>query len=175
MNSGFFIKLDRTFPEHWLYDCKPYDTAHAWIDMIYLADVKDHKKLYRGRLKEFKRGSVNLSIAALADRWGWSKGKTKRFLKMLESDGMIQLFATTHDTTVTLVNYGVYQDKRSTNRTTDGQQMIQQTDIRQYIPKDIKDIKDIKERKEIESLPPGVKINPDGTLNYFDVESNLDG
>ena len=40
------------------------------------------------------------------------------FLKVLESDGMVVTKATTHRTTITLVNYGLYQDIGTTDRTT---------------------------------------------------------
>ena len=90
----------------------------AWIDLILIADYKTQKKMWRGKKVEFKRGDVNKSISMLADRWGWSRGRVKRFLKMLETDNMIKVKATTNRTTITLLNYGVFQDKRSTNRTT---------------------------------------------------------
>ena len=40
-------------------------------------------------------------------------------MAMLESDGMITLHATTHDTTITIENYDKYQFKRTTNEATD--------------------------------------------------------
>lgn len=69
-----------------------------------------------------ERGTVNKSILYLAKRWGWSREKTRNFLHYLELDGMLRVNATTHRTTLTLVNYGKYQDTPTTNRTAKRQQ-----------------------------------------------------
>ena len=54
----------------------------------------------------------------LSERWGWSRGKTKKFLNLLKDENMIE-FKTDHQkTTYKIVNYNVYQnedlDKRAT-------------------------------------------------------------
>lgn len=172
MNKGYFVKIDRTFPEHWLYNCKPFDYAHAWIDLIMLADIQDHKKPYKGTVKLYKRGAVNISILKLSERWGWSRKKTRHFLTLLENDGMVLVKATTKDTTITLVNYGTYQDKGTTKGTTKEQLGYQQRNSWGNTPKDNKDIKEWKEEEEI--LPPGAVRLPDGSVDYENVPSNWD-
>lgn len=177
MNKGYFVKIDRTLPEHWIYDCKPFDYAHAWIDLIMLADIQDHKTLYRGDMVSFKRGDVNISISKLAERWGWSRDKARRFLTLLENDEMVRVISNKHRTTITLVNYGVFQDKPTTDKATDRHQTRQQTDIRPTSDKatdkahlknikNNKEIKEIKENKEEESLPLGAIRLPDGSIDY---------
>ena len=81
----------------------------------------EEKKLVRGELLARKRGDVCCSLSYLAKEWGWSREKVRRFMAMLESDGMITLHATTHDTTITIENYDKYQFKRTL------QQTLQQT------------------------------------------------
>ena len=72
----------------------------------------------------------------LSKRWGWSRGRTERFLKLLESDGMVKVKTTTNRTTVTIENYERYQAERATHDTTNEQRTDsgqttdeQQTDI----------------------------------------------
>lgn len=115
-----YIYLDRQIQDHWTYQDKPFNKSMAWIDLLLLADYKDHTSNWRGKPTEFKRGDVNRSISFLANRWGWSRGKTIRFLRVLETDGMITINATTNRTTLTIVKYGIFQNHGTTDRTTDG-------------------------------------------------------
>lgn len=91
--------------------------ARAWIDLLLLANYEDKKIPYKGEVIVCKRGDVNLSISALAKRWGWSRDKVRRFLNLLEADGMVTTKTTTNRTTITLVNYGFFQDSVTTNNT----------------------------------------------------------
>ena len=105
-----WIKLDRQVQEHWLWNDERYDKAHAWIDLLLLANHKDKKLLYRGEVITCERGTVNRSIDSLAKRWGWNWRTVKSFLKALEKDGMITGEYTTNRTTITIKNYAKYQD-----------------------------------------------------------------
>ena len=114
-----FIKLDRGLMDHWIWGEKPFDKGHAWVDLLMMANHATTKAPYKGEIMEFERGTVNRSIAWLAKRWGWSRDKTRRFLRLLERDGMVTINATTHKTTITIENYAFYQDARVTNKATD--------------------------------------------------------
>lgn len=105
-----FVGVHRSLQEHWLWDDKPFSKGQAWIDLIMLANYKEDKFVFKDEVICGKRGTVYRSITYLAERWGWGRDKTSRFLHQLESDGMVRLTATTHQTTVDIVNYGVYQD-----------------------------------------------------------------
>ena len=113
-----WIKLDRAITEHDLWGEKPFSYGQAWVDLLLLANHKDGKMLYKKRMIKTKRGDVNRSILWLANRWGWSRHKARDFLNLLSAEEMIRVNATTHMTTITIVNYTLYQD----SATTTGQQ-----------------------------------------------------
>lgn len=115
MKQGW-VPVKRQIQEHWLWKDKPFSQGQAWIDLIMLANYEDKKMPYKGEIITCERGTVNLSISHIAKRWGWSRDKTRRFLKLLESDGMVTVKATTHRTTITLENYSVYNDVPTTKR-----------------------------------------------------------
>ena len=111
-----WVSIYRDLQEHWLWEDKPFSKGQAWIDLILLANHQSGRMLYKGELIVTQRGTVNRSISWLARRWGWSRGKTRDFLHLLESDNMIRLEATTNRTTLTLINYGKFQISATTNR-----------------------------------------------------------
>lgn len=115
MKQGW-VPVKRQIQEHWLWKDKPFSQGQAWIDLIMLANYEDKNMPYKGEIITCERGTVNLSISYLANRWGWSRDKTRRFLKLLESDGMVTVIATTHRTTITLENYSIYNDVPTTKR-----------------------------------------------------------
>lgn len=130
-NEGW-IKLNRQIQEHWLWKDEPFTYGTAWIDLLLLANYEDKKMPYKGEIILCKRGDVNLSYSVLADRWKWSRWKVKNFIGLLVNDGMVTTNATTHRTTITIVNYDKFQLSPSTDCTTDQptnrQQTIQQAD-----------------------------------------------
>ena len=114
MAAQGWIPVNRQLQEHWLWEEKPFAPGQAWIDLLMLANHEDKKIPYKGEIITCERGTVNLSMSLLAHRWGWSRKKASRFLKLLESDGMVTVKATTHRTTITIENYTLYNDKGTT-------------------------------------------------------------
>ena len=117
-----WIKLNRQIMDHWVYQDKPFNRSMAWIDLLLLADHKTHKSLWRGRLTEFKRGDVNLSMTELGRRWGWSRKKVKNFINDLESDRMVALKGTVYRTVITIVKYDDFQVQGTVEGTVEEQQ-----------------------------------------------------
>lgn len=142
MSDKGFLKIDRSLFNHWLWEDKPFSKGAAWIDLISLANYKSIKKTVGDKVITYKRGTVFRSILYLADRWGWDRKKVKRFLSVLERDQMLSVNSTTHGTTITIINYSKYQDKRSTDGTSNGQPMDNRWDNNS--PQE----KERKERKE---------------------------
>lgn len=114
--SGW-VKTYRSLTEHWLWQDKPFSKGQAWLDLLLLVNHSPKKMLIDGRLQEIERGQAVMSVRKLCDRWGWSNTKVRRFLKLLESDGMINVKSDSKKTVINVVNYGVYQDSESDKTT----------------------------------------------------------
>ena len=114
-----YIKLYRDIREHWIWDVKPYDKARAWIDLILIANHEKKTILFDGRLITIERGQHMTSLKTLAERWGWTRSKVKRFLDVLKSEQMVNTKRNRGGTLITIVNYRFYQDARNTKRNTD--------------------------------------------------------
>lgn len=141
-----WIKVDRKLFDHWIWDDKPFSKGQAWIDLIGLANYRDEKTIYMGEVITCKRGTVYRSISFLARRWGWSRDKTTRFLRALESDSMLRIKTTTNRTTITIENYGKFQNAPATNNATD--KATDKATSRQRADRERRSIKNIKENKE---------------------------
>ena len=119
MSEKGWIHIDRKLLDHWLWSSRPFSRGQAWIDLLMLAKHKDQTFYSGGKIIEGKRGVVYRSLKSLADRWAWDRKTVRGFLKLLEKDGMVTTESTTQGTTITIVNYDVYQDIGTTNRTTE--------------------------------------------------------
>lgn len=111
MRTSYF-KIDRGLMKHWLWEDKPFARGQAWIDLIGLAYHKDQKTMMNGELVTVKRGEVRTSLSFLSRRWGWSRDKVRRFLSILEQDGMITIptgKSTGKPTPIIIENYTRYQ------------------------------------------------------------------
>ena len=111
-----WISLHRQIQNHWLWEEKPFSKAQAWIDMLLLANSSDKKILLGNELREVKTGSFVTSELKLMERWGWGKAKTRAFLDLLQSEGMILKQADRKQTTISIVKYEVYSVFENANR-----------------------------------------------------------
>lgn len=127
-NGGGWILLYHSLTRHWVWDAKPFSAGQAWVDLLLRATYIEQKKYHDGKLFFYEVGTVHNSIQWLSDRWGWDRKKTKRFLDALESDGMVTVNSTTHGTTITIENWRLYQNRRSTDDPTEGQRLPQPKD-----------------------------------------------
>lgn len=118
--AGWF-KVQRDIQDHWIWKSKePFDKRSAWVDLIMLANFKEFKTMYKGKIVCRKRGEVNTSVVYLAKRWRWDRRKVNRFLMALAADNMLSLNSTSDGTTITIENYAKYQDVGTANSTGDG-------------------------------------------------------
>ncbi|NLK37111.1 MAG: hypothetical protein GX299_03390, partial [Epulopiscium sp.] len=115
MAAEGWIKLHRPIQDHWLWEDKPFSKGQAWIDLLILANHADNKFLLGNELILVERGSFITSEYKLSERWGWSKSKVRRFLELLEKDGMIEKKSNQKRTTINIENYSVYQEARTTD------------------------------------------------------------
>lgn len=160
--SKGFIKLDRNIFEHWIF--QDAEKFRAFVDLIQLARWKDEKLLIGNDLVTIPRGSYYTSELKLAEKWGWSRNKTRDYLKLLESEHMITKKGTTKGTMVTIENYRLYQDEdtpkstsnqqqKNNKKTSEGTSKKHQKNIKRYTKEEIKEInkklKEGEERKEV--------------------------
>lgn len=127
-----WISIHRELQDNWLWKDKPFSFGQAWIDLLLLANHEDTKIPYKGEIIVCEKGTVNRSISSLANRWGWSRDKARRFLTLLVDDEMCVVKATTNRTTITIVNYSKFQDmvatNNATNNATNRQRVMQRAD-----------------------------------------------
>lgn len=105
MKTKGYVKLDRDLLEHWIWTGEPFTKGQAWVDLLMLANHKTTKSVQNGIVFGHCIGCVDRSLLWLSDRWGWSRGKAKRFLELLQKEGMVSVTSTTHGTTIKIENY----------------------------------------------------------------------
>jgi len=110
-----WIKLDRDVVKHWIF--KDEWKFKCWIDMLVLANYSENKVEIKGMLFTCKRGELLYSLDSLSTRWGGNKSKVRRFLKLLESDSMIELKSEHITTRLTICNYDTYQGDGNADET----------------------------------------------------------
>ena len=115
MECGW-ISIHRKIKEHWVWEDKPFSKGQAWIDILLMANHADKKILLGNELIEVKRGSFITSEKKLMENWGWGKEKVRRFLQVLQEDGMIDKKSDRKKTTINVVNYDFFQDRNSQSR-----------------------------------------------------------
>lgn len=121
MNKGY-ISLHRQIMDNPMYYAEPFTRMAAWIDLLLLANHKQGFIYVRGNRVTVNRGQVGMSETSFAERWQWSRGKVRRFLKELEKDNQIVQQKSRIKSLLSIVNYDKYQTDGTTDRTTDGQQ-----------------------------------------------------
>lgn len=138
-----YIKLYRQIADNPIWRIKPFSEGQAWVDMLCITSYeKGFIKTKNGEIISLECGDCGYSVLTLSERWGWSRGKVKRFLNLLETQKMIQQKMHGKLTVVSILNFGKYQN-RTTNDTTNDTTNGQQTDT---IKKEKNDKNEKKER-----------------------------
>lgn len=106
-----WIKLDRKLLESWVWTEGKFSKGQAWVDLLLLANHKKSKGMHRGKMKVFEAGCVYRSVDWLSKRWGWTWRTTKKYLEMLEADGMITLKCRANDTVIIIEKWALYQGR----------------------------------------------------------------
>jgi len=139
MHRGY-IKLWRCIEENKLWQEKPFDRARAWIDLIRKARHEEGCVWIRGIEIPLKVGQLAWSEVSLAENWGWSRGKVRRFLIMLKTKQQIEQENTNVTSLITIKNYDLYNPKDQQTE----HQVVQQTDSKRYTKKNEKNEKNKK-------------------------------
>jgi hypothetical protein len=123
MELGYF-KVNRKLISSDLWLTETFTRGQAWIDLIALANHKDGFIRIRGINVPIKRGQIGWSEVALSKRWGWSRGKFRRFIVELKTGQMIEretVLQNIHlSSFISILNYNEYQTIGTTNSTTNG-------------------------------------------------------
>lgn len=101
----------------------PFSRGHALTDLYMLAVTEDTRRFAGGRSVILDSGMVPLSVRQLSIRWGWSRGKTERFLLFLGSCKICRQKrarnGASKDVFVTMTYDENYNDSEATNEVTD--------------------------------------------------------
>lgn len=178
--AGFF-KIQREYLEtsEWLSGF-PFDESKAWIDIVGRANYAEGEWFYKGKYQRVHRGQLATSEVELANRWNWSRGRVRRFLRNLIDASRVTVDKSTVGTVITVLNYDIYQDRRTRKKTADDTANEHQTDITRYIDGTHKK-KNKKNKEEYGgTLPPsradvssyiesnGLQVDPDRFLDYYE-------
>ena len=136
-----WIKIHRDISKHWIF--QDAEKFKWWIDLLMMASHEEFKTLNKNSLVTIKRGQLSVSLSFLSSRWGRSKEKVLNFLRLLESDNMIERVSDRKSTTITICNYDSYQDVPEDTPTTN------KTDIRPMSDQCPTEYKNVEECKEI--------------------------
>ena len=109
------IRIDREITSHWIF--KDAWKFRNWIDLLTLVNHSEQKVNIKGTVLTCKRGETLCSLDTLAKRWNCDKSKVRRFLKLLESDSMIELKSEHITTRLTICKYDTYQGERNADET----------------------------------------------------------
>lgn len=105
--SGW-VKIHRSIQDHWIWE-NPVKLKW-WLDLIMMANHQENKILINGELVTIEAGERHTSEDKLSARWGVSRNTVRKFLALLEKDGMISLKKSRQSgTTYKVLNYNVYQ------------------------------------------------------------------
>lgn len=108
-----WITLNRSLLDHELWQDEPFTRGQAWVDLLLLANHEPKKALIGGEVIELEVGSYVTTIRRLSERWFRSIDWVTKYLRLLESERMIQTKIVGKGkntrTVLLLVNYSVYQ------------------------------------------------------------------
>lgn len=104
---GGFIKIPRELFDGHKFGHEKFSRREALIDLIQMAAVESKTVSFSGINVQVERGQIVASRSFLAARWGWDKGKVRRFLDELCKDGWCAQ-ENNPITTITIADYGSY-------------------------------------------------------------------
>ena len=133
-----YIAIQRGLLEHPFFADEPFTEREAWIWLIEEAAWKTKRVRIDNRPAVLERGQVAHSLRFMGVAWKWDKNRVWRFLRRLESEGMIkseQFYCAKNGTPtgqqtgrITICNYDKYQSSRDTVDAQGGTDAGQQRD-----------------------------------------------
>ena len=117
MSSGWISLHRKILDNPILARSRIYSRFEAFVYMLLKANHKDNKCVIGNVLVKVDKGSFITSQKKLMKQFRWSSSKLRGFLKLLESDNMIELKTNTTFTHLTIINYSSYQNLESAKET----------------------------------------------------------
>lgn len=106
-----FLLIDRNLLDSPIYQSRPFDPAHAWIDLLMRASWREREVYWMDSIVKLKRGQLITSLRHLGSKWGWSPKKVTRWLGVWTDQGSIRKHQGKHTgTLITVCSYEHYQD-----------------------------------------------------------------
>lgn len=160
-----WIKVHRSIMDNWLWQEKTYSRLQAWLEIIMLANHTGKKARLGNEFVYVERGSLITSELKLSSRWGWSKTKVRSFLTMLENDKMIEKKTDRKKTTITVVNYDIYQDLKTTE---EPQKNLQETteEPQKNTNKNVKNDKNVRMKEGKDTTSSGTSAEREAKYPY---------
>lgn len=163
-----WVKIHRSIQDHWIWE-NPVKLKW-WLDLIMMANHQENKILINGELVTIAAGERHTSEDKLSARWGVSRNTVRKFLALLEKDGMISIKKSRQSgTTYKVLNYNVYQgfsdEKKHQNEQRFEQQKDNAVNNGLHINKNEKNEKNEK-NKEVKDI---VEQKPDDPIPYREI------
>ena len=117
MSTGWISLHRKILDNPILARSRIYSRFEAFVYMLLKANHKDNKCVIGNVLVKVDKGSFITSQKKLMKQFRWSSSKLRGFLKLLESDNMIELKTNTTFTHLTIINYSSYQNLESAKET----------------------------------------------------------
>lgn len=102
-----WIKVHRQLLEHWV--SQEPELFAFWMRLLLEANHSDKKRMFNGALVEIRRGQTLFGLDAFESKSGISKKRLRRYLDMLEKEGMIGRQKTNKYSLISILNYDDYQ------------------------------------------------------------------
>lgn len=116
MDKNGYILWYRKFMDNPFLNQKPFCKGYAWLVLVALTNRKvGYIPNKNGSKIKIFRGECGYSKKALADIFGWSRGKVDRYLKELEDRKMIQQKNVSNHTVIKVLKYNIFQNGHQTD------------------------------------------------------------
>jgi hypothetical protein len=112
-----WIMLHRKILDNWV--SQEPEMLAVWIRILLEANHADTKRMFNGCHIEIKRGQLIFGLNAFSLKSGVSENKVRRYINLLEKDGMINRLKTNKYSLISIVNFDSYQgsDSQTTGET----------------------------------------------------------
>lgn len=104
--SGW-IKLSRDIKKHWIWQDKTYRCW--WLDLLMEAAWAPYVKIIDRKTVTIEVGQLEASFTFLGEKWGVDKRTAKKFIRLLEEQGMVTHTVYHKYAILTICNFDKYQ------------------------------------------------------------------